>query len=59
MMRTAAAVCGAVGSPGRVEPGEVADFIAVSANPPKDVARLHRPALVVKDGRVAVDGRRG
>jgi imidazolonepropionase-like amidohydrolase len=55
MMRTAAAVCGAVGSPGRVEPGEVADFIAVSANPPKDVARLHRPALVVKDGRVAVD----
>jgi imidazolonepropionase-like amidohydrolase len=57
--RTAAEVCGAEDRSGTVEPGKLADLIAVTANPLEDIANLRRLTLVVKDGRVVVDRRRG
>ena len=57
--RTAAEVCGAADRLGTVEPGKLADLIAVTANPLEDIASLRRLALVVKDGRVVVDRRQG
>jgi imidazolonepropionase-like amidohydrolase len=55
--RTAAEVCGAADRLGTVEPGKLADLMAVSADPLKDLANLRRLLLVVKDGRVIVDRR--
>jgi imidazolonepropionase-like amidohydrolase len=55
--RTAAEVCRAADRLGTIEPGKLADLIAVTANPLEDIAHLRRLALVVKNGRVAVDRR--
>ena len=55
--RTAAEVCRASDQLGTIEPGKLADLIAVTANPLEDVAHLRRLAVVVKDGRVVVDRR--
>ena len=56
--RTAAEVCRAADRLGTIEPGKIADLIAVTANPLEDIAHLRRLAVVVKDGRVVVDRRR-
>lgn len=56
--RTAAEVCRASDRLGTIEPGKLADLIAVTANPLEDVAHLRRLAVVVKEGRVVVDRRR-
>ena len=56
--RTAAEVCRASDLLGTIEPGKLADLIAVTANPLEDIAYLRRLAVVVKDGRVVVDRRR-
>ena len=56
--RTAAEVCRAADRLGTIEPGKVADLIAVTANPLEDIAHLRRLAVVVKEGRVVVDRRR-
>jgi imidazolonepropionase-like amidohydrolase len=55
--RTAAEVCRASDRLGTIEPGKLADVIAVTANPLEDIAHLRRLAVVVKDGRVVVDRR--
>jgi imidazolonepropionase-like amidohydrolase len=55
--RTAAEVCRAADRLGTIEPGKLADLIAVTANPLEDVAHLRRLAVVVKNGRVVVDRR--
>jgi imidazolonepropionase-like amidohydrolase len=41
-----------------VEPGKLADLIAVEASPLEDVANLRRLLLVLKDGRIVADRRR-
>jgi imidazolonepropionase-like amidohydrolase len=56
--RTAAEVCRASDRLGTIEPGKLADFIAVTANPLEDIAHLRQLAVVMKDGRVVVDRRR-
>lgn len=56
--RTAAEVCRASDRLGTIEPGKLADLIAVTANPLEDIAHLRQLAVVVKDGRVVVDRRR-
>ena len=56
--RTAAEVCRASDRLGTIEPGKLADLIAVTANPLEDIAHLRRLAVVVKEGRVVVDRRR-
>ena len=56
--RTAAEVCRASDRLGTIEPGKLADLIAVTANPLEDIAHLRRLAVVVKDGRIVVDRRR-
>ena len=56
--RTAAEVCRASDRLGTIEPGKLADLVAVTANPLEDIAHLRRLAVVVKDGRVVVDRRR-
>jgi imidazolonepropionase-like amidohydrolase len=38
---------------GRVAPGCAADLVAVAGDPLKDIRRLARPALVIKDGITA------
>jgi len=55
--RTAAELCRASDRLGTIEPGKLADLIAVTANPLADMAHLRRLAVVVKDGRVVVDRR--
>ncbi len=42
---------------GRIAPGYLADLVAVKGDPLADISAIERPALVVKDGRVAVDRR--
>jgi len=54
---TAAEVCRAADRLGTVEPGKLADLIAVTADPLADIANLRRLALVIKDGRVVIDRR--
>ena len=55
--RTAADVCRASDQLGTIEPGKLADLIAVTANPLEDIAHLRRLAVVIKDGRMVVDRR--
>ena len=55
--RTSAEVCRASDRLGTIEPGKLADLIAVTANPLEDIAHLRRLAVVVKEGRVVVDRR--
>ncbi|MEO7420374.1 MAG: amidohydrolase family protein, partial [Thermoanaerobaculia bacterium] len=42
---------------GRIAPGYLADLVAVKGDPLADISVVERPALVVKDGRVAFDRR--
>jgi len=56
---TAAELCGAADRLGTVEPGKLADLIAVAGDPLAEIANLRRLLLVVKDGRVVADRRRG
>jgi imidazolonepropionase-like amidohydrolase len=55
--RTAAEVCRAADRLGTVEPGKLADLIAVAADPLEDISNLRRLLLVMKDGGVVVDRR--
>ncbi len=55
--RTAAEVCGAADRLGTVEPGKIADLIAVAASPLEDIANLRQLLLVVKGGHVVADAR--
>jgi imidazolonepropionase-like amidohydrolase len=51
---TAAAVLRKDKELGRIAPGYLADLVAVQGDPLADISVIERPALVVKDGRVAV-----
>ncbi len=55
--RTAAEVCQAQDRLGTVEPGKLADLIAVAADPLQDIHHLRRLLLVIKGGQVMVDHR--
>ena len=55
--RTAAEVCQAQDRLGTVEPGKLADLIAVAADPLQDIHHLRRLLLVIKGGQVMVDRR--
>jgi imidazolonepropionase-like amidohydrolase len=55
--RTAAEVCLASDQLGTIEPGKLADLVAVTANPLEEIAHLRRLAIVMKDGRIVVDRR--
>ena len=52
---TAAKVLGKPNDLGRITVGALADMIATSVDPLRDVMALRRPALVIADGRVVVD----
>lgn len=54
--RNAADAVGQLDHLGTVERGKLADLIAVGENPLDDVRHLRRPLLVLRGGRVAVDG---
>jgi imidazolonepropionase-like amidohydrolase len=54
---TAAKVLGHEKDLGAIEEGAYADMIAVAGDPLADVARLRRPAIVIKGGVVAIDRR--
>jgi imidazolonepropionase-like amidohydrolase len=55
--RHAAELCGAGDRLGTVEPGKLADLIAVAGNPLEDIANLRRLLLVFKEGRIVSDKR--
>jgi imidazolonepropionase-like amidohydrolase len=55
--RTAAEVCQAQDRLGTVEPGKLADLIAVAADPLQDIHHLRRLLVVIKGGQVVVDNR--
>jgi imidazolonepropionase-like amidohydrolase len=50
---TNAAILGIDKKVGTIEPGKIADLIAVPGNPLKDISALRRVELVMKEGRVA------
>jgi imidazolonepropionase-like amidohydrolase len=55
---TAAAVLRKDKELGRIAPGFLADLVAVKGDPLVDISVIERPAVVVKDGRVALERRR-
>ena len=55
--RHAADLCGVGDRLGTVEPGKLADLIAVDGNPLEDITNLRRLLLVLKDGRIVSDKR--
>ena len=55
--RHAAELCGMGDDLGTVEPGKLADLIAVSEDPLEDVQNLRGLLLVLKEGRVVADRR--
>jgi imidazolonepropionase-like amidohydrolase len=54
---TAAAVLRKDKELGRIAPGYLADLVAVNGDPLVDISVIERPAVVVKDGRVALERR--
>jgi imidazolonepropionase-like amidohydrolase len=54
---TAAKVLGHEKDLGTISEGAFADMIAVAGDPLADVARLRKPAFVIKAGVVAIDRR--
>lgn len=44
---------------GTIEPGKVADLVAVAGDPLADIATLGRPVLVLSRGRIVRDDRAG
>lgn len=52
---TAAAVLRQDKALGRLDPGYLADLVAVKGNPLEDISVLETPALVVKDGQVVLE----
>lgn len=52
--RVAAEALGKSATMGTLEPGKVADLVAVKGNPLEDIRHLRQVVLVVKDGRVEV-----
>jgi len=55
----AAALCGAGDDLGTIEVGKLADLIVVAANPLENIDHVRRLLLVLKEGRVVSDKRRG
>ncbi len=55
--RQAAALCGVSDTLGTIEPGKLADLIAVSANPLDNINNLRQLQLVLKEGRIVSDKR--
>jgi imidazolonepropionase-like amidohydrolase len=53
----AAELCGAADDLGTIEPGKLADLIAVAANPLENIDNVRRLLLVLKAGRVVSDKR--
>ncbi|HEX4963005.1 MAG TPA: amidohydrolase family protein [Thermoanaerobaculia bacterium] len=54
---TAAAVLRKGQDLGRIAPGYLADLVAVKGNPLADVAVIEQPAVVLKEGQIAIDRR--
>jgi imidazolonepropionase-like amidohydrolase len=52
----AAELLGLAGTAGVIEPGAVADIVAVSGDPLQDIGRLQHVELVIQGGQVAWDG---
>ena len=57
--RDAAALCGVGAMLGTIEPGKLADLIAVAADPLQDITNLRTLRLVFKEGRLVADHRAG
>ena len=57
--RHAAELCGVGEDLGTIEPGKFADLIVVAADPLDDITNLRRLLLVLKEGRIVSDKRRG
>lgn len=55
--RHAAELCGVGAELGTIEPGKLADLIAVAADPLDDIANLRKLLLVLKAGRIVSDKR--
>jgi imidazolonepropionase-like amidohydrolase len=55
--RHAAELCGVGQDLGTIEPGKLADLIAVAADPLENIANLRRLLLVFKEGRIVSDKR--
>ncbi len=53
--RRAAELCGVAGDLGTIEPGKIADLIAVTDNPLEEISALRRVALVIQEGEVVVE----
>ncbi len=54
----AAELLGLAGTAGVIEPGAVADLVAVAGDPLQDIECLQRVQLVIQGGQIAWDGRR-
>jgi imidazolonepropionase-like amidohydrolase len=52
-------VCGVGDQLGTIEAGKLADLIAVGSNPLADIDNVRDLRLVLKEGRVVSDKRRG
>jgi imidazolonepropionase-like amidohydrolase len=57
--RDAAELCGVGTELGTIEPGKLADLIAVDADPLQDITNLRQLRLVFKEGRLVSDRRAG
>ena len=55
--RGSADLCGISSTLGSLEPGKIADLVAVEGNPLDDLSVLSRPLVVMQNGKVSVDHR--